>query len=193
MENYQNDLNSLTPRECFLMSLIHKLMKEYRTLSEAIRNIKPFKIIDIVKISNIPGETIFKIQITNKNLIINLKASEIILKEYDLNNFDSFHAEMIKNAAIGKLAEFLSVSTTPVCKIISKTLDKKNREHVFTIEFEDEMLISRTAIEILNDKNLLSSMQMEDILEVGFTQGSESILREQYELQSIRYVKGHLE
>lgn len=63
------DCEKYTIRENFLMSLLIKFTREYKKLLDFIHsnNIKPFKIIEIINPSNIPGETQFVIQVTNKN------------------------------------------------------------------------------------------------------------------------------
>ncbi len=140
---------------------------------------KPYRIIEIIHLSNIPGESKFAIQITNKNLVIQLKASNIINSNYNLNYFSTFHADMIRQAALGKLFEFLKLSETePAFKIISKKLKRESGKYIFIIETKEKVQFSRTAEEIGRDKNLLDNMCINDIYDIGYTHGTETTLKE---------------
>src|SRR3990167_2535834 len=124
MNQHPDKSNKLTPRENLLFTLLNKFTKEYKVLLEFIRRTKPFKIVEILDISNIPGESRFIIQIANQNSILKLSAAEIISQGYNLNDFNEFHAEMIKRAAQGKLIQFLSIANDKASyKITSKRFD----------------------------------------------------------------------
>lgn len=166
-------------RENFLIALVNRITKDYKALLAFTRGTKPFKIIEIIFLSTVPGETRFLIQITNKNSILKLSAAEIFILSYDLNDFYEFHAEMIIKAAQGKLVDFLSISNKEkIYKIISKKYDKDTSQYVFVIEIKDQQMIVRTSNEIAQDKELLFNMDIHDIFDIGYTQGSESVLKE---------------
>lgn len=118
----QGNTDQLTPRESFLMALLKKVAAEYRALVEYTRHVKPLKIIDIVELSNVPGETKFAIQVTNKNAVIKLRADEIVLSVFNLDQFSDFHAEIIRQSLIGKLDNFfqMPIQNSPAYKIMSK-------------------------------------------------------------------------
>ncbi|WP_296619962.1 hypothetical protein [Marivirga sp.] len=178
MNNKQDLSNKVSPRENFLMSLINKLMNEYKALL-CYFHMKPFKIVDILNLSPIPGETVFTIQISHKNIILQLSAAEILQKNYDLNEFSNFHAEMIRKAAEGKLLEFLKLSEIePLYKIVGKRYDKELQQYLFTIEDKKGTQFKKTADELANDKKLLTNIDIQDIYDIKFTQGAESILKE---------------
>jgi hypothetical protein len=178
MSNQINYSNS--PRENFLTALLNKVINEYKNLLEHVRGSKPLRIIEIETLSNIPGDSKFTIQVRNKNSIAKLTAAEIISKGYSLNEFNDFHAEMIRQAALGKLINFLHQSDTmqPSYKIVSKKLDKEIQQYIFTIETKDQVRFIRTADELSLDSKLLSHMDINDIYDVGYTHGSESVLKE---------------
>jgi hypothetical protein len=183
MTDKQNYSSNLTPSEDFLMSLLNRVIKEYKTLLEHTRRDKPLKIIEILNLSTIPGETKFAIQVTYKNSIIRLSAAEIINKNYNLNDFSDFHAEMIRQAAQGKLIEFLKLSEKgPIYKIVSKRFDAKAKQYIFTIETKENICFDSTAKELSINRDLLSNIGMQDIYDIGYTQGAESILNEKSSL-----------
>lgn len=175
----KNNYNPLTPRESFLMSLLNKVTTEYNNILNYTRGIKPFKIVEIIHLSNIPGEAEFLVQITNKHSMLPLTAAELI-NHYNLNDFSRYHAELIKQAALGKLIEFLKLSDVnqPKYKIISKKFNKDIQQNVFIIEDNNQNTIMRTADEIAKDKIILSQMTFDDIHDIGYTQGFESIIKE---------------
>jgi len=185
MDHKQKISTGFYLRENFLMSLINKLINEYKTLFNYV-HLKPFKIVEILSLSTIPGETKFAIQITHKNCILFLTAAEILQKNYDLVNFSDFHAEMIRKAGEGKLGEFLKLSEiNPAYKIVSKRFDSELQQYVFTIEDKEATLFKRTAQELSNDKNLLLNIDINDIYDIGYTRGAESILKEKQDLESL--------
>lgn len=182
----QNLSNKFNPRENFLMAVINKLMGEYKALLNYFQ-MKTFKIVDILSLSSVPGETIFIIQIAHKNIILQLSAAEILHKNYDLNDFSAFHAEMIRKAGEGKLFEFLKLSETEArYKISGKRFDQELQQYLFTIESNDGTKFKKTAEELANDKDLLSYIGIQDIYDIKFTQGAESILKEKALLLAIK-------
>lgn len=173
----------LTPRESFLMSLLNKVTKEYKLLLDSTRRMKPYKIVEILHLSNVPGESKFAIQITNKNCFMQLTAGEVIANGYELKLFNDFHRKMIQQALQGKLIEFLKISEIePLYKIVSKKYDRESNQHLFVIETKDHVCMTRTAEEISNDKSLLKNMSLDDVYDIGYTQGSESIIKERLDL-----------
>jgi hypothetical protein len=183
MNDERNYSNDLTRRENFLISILNRVIKEYKTLLEHTRRSKPLKIVEILNLSTIPGETQFNIQVTHKSCIVRMSAAEIINSNYNLNDFSDFHAEMIRQAAQGKLIQFLKLSEKePAYKIISKRFDAKMQQYIFTIESKENFRFTSTAEELSMDKNLLSNIDMQDIYDIGYTQGAESILKEQTSL-----------
>jgi hypothetical protein len=184
MDIFQNNSNTCSPRENFLLHILQKVISEYKLLVSHSRRAKLFKIVEILEISSVPGETRFAIQLTNKNCILKLTAADIISNNYNLNDFSNFHAELIRQASQGKLVAFLQLSdnTKSTSKIISKKIDKNINQFIFTIETENKRTIVRTANEVSQDKDLLSSLDIIDIYDIGYTQGSESILKEKISL-----------
>ena len=179
MNHKQDYPSNLTPREGFLMSLLSKIVNEYKTLLEHTRRNKPLKIVEILHLSPIPGETKFIIQITHKNCVAHLTAAEIINENYDLTDFSDFHAEMIRQAAQGKLLEFLKLSEKkPAYRITSKRFNAKMQQFIFTIETKDNIRFNTTAEELSKNQDLLTNIGLQDSYDIGYTQGAESILKE---------------
>ena len=178
MQQHSPQHTPATQRENFLMALLNKLIKEYKDLLDYTRQVKSFKIVDIIQLSPVPGETLFAVQITNKNCVLRLSAAEIVEKKFHLSDFPSFHAEMIRQAAQGKLESFLQLQDAK-CKILSKKYDRNTRQYVFTVEPAGQQSIKYTAQELSNNKNLLKDMNVDDVYDIAYTHGSESIIKEE--------------
>ncbi len=168
-----------TTRENFLMAIIQRLIREYKLLLGQLRGTKPLKIVEILELSHEPGATQFLLQITNKNAFIQVSAADIISQGYKLHDFNDFHADLVRHAAQGKLLEYLQLSEQePAYKIVSKKMDRDAQQYLFTIRGEDKALFIRSADELSQDKDLLENLAIHDIYNIGYTAGSESILRE---------------
>lgn len=192
MNNKNARSKNITPREGYLMAMLHKVINEYKFLLNLTRKYKPLKIIEINHLSNVPGETIFSIQITNKNCIAKLSADEIIINQYNLDDFSKFHANMIRHAAKGTIINYLQdTEDLPKYKILSKRMDKEIQQYIFTIEDNNGVRLNYTAYEISRDKNLLANISIQDIFDIGFTQGFESILKEKSSLLLAKKNIGH--
>lgn len=177
----------VTVREGFLLSALNMIIGEYKALLTSFKRVKPLKVIEIIKLSKIPGETKFLIQITNKNCVLNLTAAEIIQQNYNLDDFSQYHADLIKYAANGKLLEYLKISDDITeSRIISKTIDRESKQYLFTIETKEGTQFTRTADELSKDTQILSNLTISDIFDVGYTQGSESILKEKLALLLVK-------
>lgn len=61
-------------------------------------------------------------------------------------------------------------------KITSKRLDRKTKKYIFTLQTLDEVCFDRFGIEIRDNKKLLFSLDKEDLFDVAYTLGSESVL-----------------
>lgn len=179
MNDNQSNTDKHILRENFLLSLLNKVVKEYKTLLDFTRRNKPLKIIEISHLSPIPGETKFIIQLTNKNCVLHLTAAELIGNEYSLNDFNDFHAEMIRQAAKGKMIEFLKlIEKEPIYKIVSKRFDSKIEQYLFTLETKENIRFNCTADELSKNKDILSKIDVQDLYDIGYTHGLESILKE---------------
>lgn len=168
-----------TPRENFLLALLNKVIQEYKKLQEEFRGIKPFKIVGINYLSRVPGETQFLVQPAYKNCAIKLTAAEIIGEGYDLKSFSDFHAELIRQAAKGKIIEFLGIrEEEPEYRIASKMYSEEHNCYLFKICDRENIQFIRTADEIARDKALFRALSLTDVCDIFYTQGSESVIKE---------------
>lgn len=187
MKSIYKSNTEITVRNGFLLSALKKIICEYKTLLESYKRVKPLKIIEITSLSKTPGETKFLIQVTNKNCVLNLTAAEIMQQNYNLDDFSKYHAELIKYAANGKLLEYLKLSDdVPEYKLVSKIIDRENKQYLFTIETKEGTQFTRTANELSKDTQILSNLTINDIFDIGYTQGSESILKEKLALLLVK-------
>ena len=174
-------------RKASLMILVNELATKFKFIREFVRKSKPLKIVNIIEFSCVPGQTKFAIQICNKNSILKLTAAEIILNGYNLNLFSRFHSQMILEAAKGSLDEFLKLSIIKKPHtIVGKSLEKTSKQYVFTIKTSSGLYLRRTAEEIYSESSLLKNLNSEDLYQVAYIQGSESVLKEINEINLIK-------
>ncbi|TAK73456.1 MAG: hypothetical protein EPO11_08430 [Gammaproteobacteria bacterium] len=77
--------------------------------------------------------------------------------------------------------EKIILAVEPEYKILSKKFNRDIRQYVFTIK-KAEIQFDRTANELALDKSILFSLPSEDIYDVGYTHGSEAVLKERVAL-----------
>ncbi|TAK77188.1 MAG: hypothetical protein EPO11_02970 [Gammaproteobacteria bacterium] len=81
---------------------------------------------------------------------------------------------------------FNSNSRELTYSIASKKFDREKKQYIFIIEIKGEIRFIRTAEEISKDKNILFNMNANDVYDIGFTRGCESILNEKVALLSAK-------
>jgi hypothetical protein len=181
------DKQDLSPRENFLIAIIQKLIHEYKTLRDNLLRNKLLKIIEISKLSSLPGESEFIIQIANKKCALRMTAAQLIQDNYNLADFSDYHAELVRQAAQGKLIQFLKLTNPdPLYKIIAKKLDRQSNQYIFILENKERLRFERTAEEISKEKDILLHLDWTDIYDIGYTNGMEGILKEKCALALIK-------
>jgi len=169
---------------------MYKILGECKALIERRKKSNLLKIIEIKKLSSIPGESEFLIQVTNKNSVFTLKANNIFTDGYNISDFSDFHAELIRQAAVGKLIDYLqnpSLSKSTYT-VLSKKLNRELNTYTYEIEDCTGTQFSCTADEIYANRTMLDEMHSHDIFDIGFTIGSESISRESKQLKAIKLI-----
>jgi hypothetical protein len=174
-------------RENFLLALLHKVFQEYKTLKDSIHRVKPFRIVEILKISKEPGNTLFLIKLSHKNCTVKLTAAQIIEQGYSLNDFNDFHADLIRQAALGRLLDFLNLDENkPINRIVSKRLNHEQNEFLYKISNATGIQFVRSANEIVQDNELFQSLNLKEVYDISFTQGYESAINEKINLNKIK-------
>lgn len=166
-------------RKKFIIGILNKVASEYKSLLEISRRKKAFKIIGIAHLSHLPQKTKFILQVTNKKCMLKLSAIDIF-NSYSLENFNELHAELIRRAIQGTLIEFLDSlnDNKPLYKITSKKFDRNLNQYVFTIQSKIQNQFVFTAKELSSNKYLLENMNLQDVYDIGHTQGTETVLNE---------------
>ena len=71
-------------------------------------------------------------------------------------------------------------------RIVSKRLDRQSKKYIFTLQIAEDLYIDRHAEDISSDKNILYALKGEDIFDIAFTQGCESISEEMKLLKELK-------
>ncbi|TAK78571.1 MAG: hypothetical protein EPO11_01085 [Gammaproteobacteria bacterium] len=69
-------------------------------------------------------------------------------------------------------------ATNTVYRIASKRFHREIKQYLFTIE-TGEIQFERTADELAGNQDILANLPFHDVYDVGYTHGSEAILKEQ--------------
>ena len=168
--------------EQFLHSLLHKLQTQWRYAQDFFTAAKPYKIVAIKEINALPGASKFVIQLKGKHNLMVVTAAEIILQKLPLNQFSVFHRKLIIAAAGGQLHHIIQQEFTnhvPKLKLSTKTYNRVAKQYIYSLAIDDEHNVDYTAAQISADKQLLAQLSPEDIYDVAFTQGADSILSEE--------------
>ncbi|OGT30990.1 MAG: hypothetical protein A3E87_06140 [Gammaproteobacteria bacterium RIFCSPHIGHO2_12_FULL_35_23] len=118
------------------------------------------------------GEYIAKIQIINKNLAFNAKPEEILAKDEYVNRFSPCDIRALTYLG------YLGINS-PKYKILAKQLSENDEKLIFALRKKgDTKVVTRTADEIINEKDILKNLNPNDAHVVGYTLACESIKAE---------------
>lgn len=171
--------NMQIAKQNLLIAFLQKALKEYKRLLDESRKGKPLKIVEISFLSDYPGETKFLIQVRNKNCVIELSAAEIFSEKYNLDDFNEFNASMIKAAAQGDLRNFLKIKpNNPEYKIVSKSVDRKKGQNLFTIKSTSGKNFVAAAKEVAAMREVINKLSPDDIYDIAYTRGYETAISE---------------
>lgn len=144
-----------------------KLFKKYR---EKEGFFPAYRVIAINKNNN--DEYIATIQLINKSNQFEIKPEEILKNDRFVSLFSPYDIRTLTYLG------YLSINS-PQYQILAQRLSEKNDKTLFAIKKrgEKEILI-KTAAEILKEKEISENLNAKDSHIVGYTVGTESILKE---------------
>lgn len=168
----------------YVENTISTIKAKYKSLQKA--NAHPFalRIIDEeVCIKN--GETIFTLQLVRKNLISKLYTKEIIDDKKLLKLLSPIDLLKILNASNKKLLHKKNNIILFPCqayyKLIAKNYNHILQQTIFVLEITRANKVTQkklTALEIANNPLILEKLTPQETYDLGYTVGSEMILKE---------------
>jgi hypothetical protein len=135
----------------------------------------------IVEISQTKNEDyIVTIQLINKNITFNTKPEEILSNDDLVDNFSPRDVRTLTYLG------YLSINN-PKYKILAQRLSEENDKILFALQKRgDKNILVKTADEILREKEILDNLSAKDSHVVGYTVGSEGVLREKPQINELK-------
>lgn len=157
---------------------------KYKSLQKANAHPFSFRIID-EEVCTKNGETLFTLQLVGKNLISKLFATEISNDKKLLKSLSPIDLLKILNSSNKKILHKKKNIVLFPCqadyKLIAKNYNPILQQTIFTLEITHPSKIIQkrlTALEIANNPIILEKLTSQEIYDLGYTVGSETILRE---------------
>jgi hypothetical protein len=148
-------------------------------------NAYPFSLRIIDEEINTSEETIFTLQLVGKNIISKLYAKDISNDKKLLKCFSPLDLLKILNASNRKLIQkrgnIILFPCRAYYKLIAKNYNHTIQQTIFILEISHANQVTKkrlTALEIANNPLILEKLSPQEIYDLGYTVGSETILRE---------------
>jgi len=174
----------------YVENTISTIKAKYKLLQKA--NAHPFSLRIIDEEINANGETIFTLQLVGKNLVSKLPAKDISSDKKLLKSLSPIDLLKILNASNKKLLKkrgnIILFPCQAYYKLIAKNYNHTLQQTIFILEISRANQITQkklTALEIANNPLILEKLTPQEIYDLGYTVGSESILREILYLASL--------
>lgn len=168
----------------YVENYISTIKAKYKSLQKA--NAYPFslRIID-EEVCTKSGETLFTLQLVGKNLVSKLYATDISNDKKLLKSLSPIDLLKILNTSnkkfLHKMENIILFPCQAYYKLIAKNYNHILQQTIFTLEITRVNKITQkklTALEIANNPLILEKLTPQEIYDLGYTVGSETILRE---------------
>lgn len=175
----------------YVESYISTIKATYQSLQKANANPFALRIINEEACTK-SGDTLFTLQLVGKNLVSKLYATEIsndkkLLKS--LSPIDLLKILNISNKQILYKKDNIIYFPCDVCyKLVAKSYNHTLAQTIFTLQISRTNKIVQqklTALEIVNNPLILEKLKPQEIYDLGFTIGSETILKEILHIASL--------
>lgn len=161
-----------------IRTMIQKVKVFFRTL-ESHSGKAVFKpAYKLIEISEEEDEYVVVIQLIGKNIVFNAKPEELLA---DDSLVDQFSPRDIR--ALTYLG-YLGINA-PKYKILAKNLSQHENAAFWIKKKGDKKAIIKTAEQIMNETDIIQSMNAEDAKMVGYTAATESVLNERKEKHAL--------
>jgi hypothetical protein len=174
----------------YVENTISTIKAKYKMLQKA--NAHPFSLRIIDEEINVNGDTIFTLQLVGKNLVSKLHAKDISSDKKLLKSLSPLDLLKILNASnkkfLQKRGNIVLFPCQAYYKLIAKNYNHTLQQTIFILEISRANQITQkklTALEIANNPLILEKLSPQEIYDLGYTVGSETILREILYLASL--------
>lgn len=174
----------------FIGNYIKTIKLKYKSIKQANSCPFPLRIIgqELAK-----QDTVYTVQIAGKNLIFKLCAEELFNDNQLLKGLSPY--DLLKVLNNSKKKTFYNNNNLIIfpCrtqyKMIAKSYDHVSQQSIFTLELTQANNVTQkrfTALEILNNPLILGKLSYQETYDLGFTIGSEAILKEVQKLTCLK-------
>ena len=126
-------------------------------------------------------EYIAKIQVINKNVFFGVKPEEILAKDEIVNRFSPCDIRALTYLG------YLGINA-PKYKILANQLSEKDEKLIFMLRKKGaQKIVTKTADEIANEKDILNNLNANDAHMLGYTLASESAQLEKKQKEKIHF------
>lgn len=174
----------------YVENTISTLKLKYKSLQKA--NSHPYSLRIINEAISKNGETLFTLQIIGKNLVSKLYATDISNDKKLLKSLSPIDLLKILNIYnrnyLSKKDNLILFPCKTYYRLVAKSYNHMLQKTFFTVEITraDKMTQKKlSALEIANNPLMLEKLTPQEIYDLGFTVGSETILKEILYLASL--------
>lgn len=167
-----------------LAKYVSWLLKSYREIKTSYNNEPDLKVVAFEKND---GHDIVVVKVKNHGLFAKFNIAELNQDQAALNKFSKADQQKIK--AFLEKDFYLNDDDETQVKIRSKKLDKLQKKHLFTLEASQDgvkFVKHLYTDELLKNKDIISTLNKEDVYEIAHAEGVESILIENDEIQKAK-------
>ncbi len=164
------------------------LLKQYREILEYTSRNYPFRIVEARRAPR-TGETLFTIQFVGKSTCIKLSADELAEDDDLIQGFAPRDVKQIIKASLikPKLTVIQGGLQSAPLKIIAKNFEREHNKPSYIIEqktTENEISTTTVSLEdVTKSKETLLKFSKQDIYEIAYTAGVNSILTAQEDIE----------
>lgn len=128
--------------------------------------IPAYRIIEILQDSD--DDYIVKVQVINKSMTFNIKPEEILAEDEIVNRFSPCDIRTLTYLG------YLGINS-PKYKILAKRLSENDQKLVFALKKKgNTKLVTKTADEIIKEKDILDNLNAKDAHIIGYTLATET-------------------
>jgi hypothetical protein len=171
----------------FIEKYLKQLKLKYNLIKKANGNAFPLRII-AQEVSQTNHDITYTVQITKKNLIFKLQATELFRDQKLLSAFSPYELLKFLNHPKKKASNKTNLVIFPCqaqYKLIAKNFDYLSQQTLFVVEITQNQEVTHkklSALEIVNNPLIFQKLHPQETYEIGFAIGSEAILKEMNKL-----------
>lgn len=165
-------------RPSAIAEYLELMLKWYQLVNKHMQERSNYRLVDILYDSE--GDASLKVQIVGRTTVFECRASEIAVNDNFLEGFSKKDIRTITYLATREISRpKISILAQEIKQIVNQVVFKLSRKG-------SKETISKTAIELSQDKGLLNQLSPEDAHLVGYVSAGEKIKLEKQEMERLK-------